>query len=95
MNGFKREIKINKIEDHPKYFTAKEAREVSKYAKERVAKNQLDDVYMAINDATFNGKTQITFDKSLLPEVEEFLKTKGFIVHNNDFDLYTGSIISW
>jgi hypothetical protein len=67
------------MEMEQKYFTAKEAREVSGQVNSNLMKDELDWIYGLINEARFIGKYEVTFsNKTLMKATSEFLKTKGF-----------------
>ena len=88
-----------RIEGEQKYFTAKEAREVSDEINSDHMKDELDWIYDLINEARFEGKHEITFsNKTLMKSVSEFLKTKGFKISHYSgcqWDPADDTTISW
>ena len=87
------------IEGEQKYFTAKEAREVSDEINSENMKHELDWIYNLINEARFKGKHEVTFsNKSLMKSVSEFLKAKGFEIshfYGDQRDPANDTTISW
>ena len=87
------------IDDNEKYFTAKEAREVSDAINSESMKHELDWIYELINNARFKGEHEITFsDKTLMKATTEFLKGKGFTIKyfcGTQWDLADDTTISW
>ena len=72
-----------RIEEEQKYFTAEEARKVSKEISNGNMHKELDWIYGLINNARFKGEYKITFsNKTLYNSTEEFLKSKGFKINH-------------
>lgn len=88
-----------KVEGEQKYFTAKEAREVSDEINSGRMKDELDWIYGLINEARFEGKHEITFsNKTLMKSTAEFLKAKGFKISyffGDQRDPADDTTISW
>ena len=90
--------KENNMNDK-KYFSAKEAREISDTINSDKLKDELDWIYDLINEARFEGKHEITFsNKSLMEATKEFLKSKGFNIkyfYGAQWDPVDDTTISW
>lgn len=88
-----------RIEGEQKYFTAKEAREVSDEINSDRMKDELDWIYGLINEARFEGKNEITFsNKTLMKATKEFLINKGFKISyffGDQRDPADDTTISW
>ena len=88
-----------RIEEEQKYFTAKEARDVSDEIRNGQMIEELDEIYGMINDARFDGKTAIKFsNKTLRKSTKEFLESKGFKVSHfvgTQWDPANDTTISW
>lgn len=88
-----------KVEGEQKYFTAKEAREVSDEINSGRMKDELDWIYSLINEARFEGKHEVTFsNKTLMKSTSEFLKAKGFNISyffGDQRDPADDTTISW
>jgi len=87
------------IEGEQKYFTAKEAREVSNEIASNKMNEELDWIYSLINKARFEGKHEVMFsNKSLMKSTKEFLKAKGFNISHFtgcQWDPADDTTISW
>ena len=87
------------IEGEQKYFTAKEARQISDEINNGNMKDELNWVYNLINDAMLNGKHSVMFsNKTLMKSTYEFLKSKGFNIDHFSgcqWDPADDTTISW
>ena len=87
------------MDDEEKYFTAKEAREVSDAINSESMKHELDWIYELINNARFKGEHEVTFsNKTLMKATTEFLKGKGFKIsyfYGDQRDPADDTTISW
>lgn len=85
-------------EEKNKYFSAEEARKVSKKTFEQKVYNEIDEIYKLINIAISNGKFYIKINKKLMLSTQIFLiNTKGFKINNycDKFEPTEETIISW
>ena len=90
---------MSRVEGEQKYFTAQEARAVSKEVSSQMMNNELNWVYEKINNARFSGDTSVTFyNKDLMKSTKEFLKNKGFDIshfYGDQRDPANDITISW
>jgi len=88
-----------RIEGEQKYFSASDAREVSKEVSNNLMNEELDWIYGMINRARFEGKYEVTFsNKTLRKTTKEFLISKGFKIsyfYGDQRDPADDTIISW
>ena len=88
-----------RIEGEQKYFSASDAREVSKEVSNNLMNEELDWIYEMINKARFEGKYEITFsNKTLRKSTKEFLISKGFKIsyfYGDQRDPADDTTISW